>query len=104
MVTTRRRADVDFTKAELELLQQFDRNEFFGWFVSIFIIRELMQSACAADSAANARPGSENATFSGDGTSSKAIADVAKSFIADHLPTMDYCDFPELKKLHGGMA
>lgn len=35
-------ADVDFTKFELELLQQFDRNEFFGWFVSFVIMRELM--------------------------------------------------------------
>jgi hypothetical protein len=29
---------------------------------------------------------------------------IAKSFILDHLPTMDFCKFPELKKLHGCMA
>jgi hypothetical protein len=27
-----------------------------------------------------------------------------KTFIYDHLPTMDFCQFPELKRLHGAMA
>ena len=27
----------------------------------------------------------------------------AKSFIYNHVPTMDFCDFPELKRLHGAM-
>jgi hypothetical protein len=27
-----------------------------------------------------------------------------KMFIYDHLPTMDFCQFPELKRLHGAMA
>lgn len=33
----------------------------------------------------------------------KSNARTAKSFIHDHLPTMDFCDYPELKRLHGAM-
>jgi hypothetical protein len=28
---------------------------------------------------------------------------LAKTFIHDHLPTMDFCEHPALKRLHGAM-
>ncbi|KAK4689532.1 hypothetical protein P7C73_g565, partial [Tremellales sp. Uapishka_1] len=75
-------ASADFDELELKELQSPHRTTAWGWF-----------KACPLDSAANIRPGSENATD----------AIMPKSFIYNHLPTMDYCDFPELKRLHGAM-
>ncbi|ORX40087.1 CAP1-related protein [Kockovaella imperatae] len=71
-----------FTEEEITLLEDPKRTTATGWF-----------KACPMDSPANVRPGSENATN-----------DIRpKSFIHDHLPTMDFCDYPELKRLHGAM-
>ncbi|EIW66773.1 hypothetical protein TREMEDRAFT_70041 [Tremella mesenterica DSM 1558] len=72
-----------FDDEELEKLEDPDRTPAWGWF-----------KACPLDSPANIRPGAENAT--------NEI--LPKTFIYDHLPTMDFCDFPELKRLHGAMS
>ena len=64
------------------------------------------QKACPLDSPANIRPGSEDPTHEILRESRGVFRPVltpAKSFIFDHLPTMDFCDFPELKRLHGAM-
>nr|XP_031864183.1 uncharacterized protein CI109_000095 [Kwoniella shandongensis]KAA5531255.1 hypothetical protein CI109_000095 [Kwoniella shandongensis] len=72
-----------FEEAELKELENPNRTPAWGWF-----------KACPLDSPANIRPGAENAT-----------EDVLpKSFIFDHLPTMDFCEYPELKRLHGAMS
>ncbi|ORY28493.1 hypothetical protein BCR39DRAFT_534920 [Naematelia encephala] len=71
-----------FEEAELKHLEDPNRTPAWGWF-----------KACPLDSPANIRPGAENAT--------DEIR--PKTFIYDHLPTMDFCDFPELKRLHGAM-
>ncbi|WVR06338.1 hypothetical protein IAU60_003369 [Kwoniella sp. DSM 27419] len=72
-----------FDEAELKALENPARTPAWGWF-----------KACPLDSPANIRPGAENIT-----------EDVLpKSFIHDHLPTMDFCDFPEHKRLHGAMS
>ncbi|WRT67758.1 uncharacterized protein IL334_004730 [Kwoniella shivajii] len=77
------REDKHFDEAELKALEDPNRTPAWGWF-----------KACPLDSPANIRPGAENAT-----------EDVLpKSFIFDHLPTMDFCEYPELKRLHGAMA
>nr|WVH01971.1 beta-1,2-xylosyltransferase 1 [Naematelia aurantialba] len=71
-----------FDEAELQHLEDPNRTPAWGWF-----------KACPLDSPANIRPGAENATDE----------ILPKTFIYDHLPTMDFCDFPELKRLHGAM-
>ncbi|WVQ82986.1 hypothetical protein IAT38_005124 [Cryptococcus sp. DSM 104549] len=71
-----------FEEDELKAFEDPNRTPAWGWF-----------KACPLDSPANIRPGAENAT-----------EDVLpKSFIHDHLPTMDFCEYPELKRLHGAM-
>ncbi|WWC70776.1 uncharacterized protein I206_104727 [Kwoniella pini CBS 10737] len=72
-----------FDETELKALEDPNRTPAWGWF-----------KACPLDSPANIRPGAENATD----------AVLPKSFIFNHLPTMDFCDYPELKRLHGAMA
>ncbi|WWC88564.1 uncharacterized protein L201_003476 [Kwoniella dendrophila CBS 6074] len=72
-----------FEEAELKALEDPNRTPAWGWF-----------KACPLDSPANIRPGAENATD----------AVLPKSFIYEHLPTMDFCEYPELKRLHGAMA
>lgn len=94
-------------------LEDPNRTPAWGWFVSAkqssrSVSRLTEQKACPMDSPANIRPGSENATHE---ILRELVSPVdryfslllAKSFIFDHLPTMDFCDFPELKRLHGSM-
>ncbi|ODO05251.1 hypothetical protein L198_01942 [Cryptococcus wingfieldii CBS 7118] len=72
-----------FKEDELKSYEDPNRTPAWGWF-----------KACPLDSPANIRPGAENAT-----------EDILpKSFIHDHLPTMDFCEYPELKRLHGAMS
>ncbi|GFZ45243.1 hypothetical protein JCM24511_02969 [Saitozyma sp. JCM 24511] len=71
-----------FDEGELKHLENHKRTPAWGWF-----------KACSLDSPANIRPGAENATHDL----------MPKSFIFDHMPTMEFCDFPELKRLHGAM-
>ncbi|OXB37464.1 hypothetical protein LQV05_003545 [Cryptococcus neoformans] len=72
-----------FDEDELKSLEDPNRTPGWGWF-----------KACPLDSPANIRPWSENATDEFQ----------LKSFIHDHLATMDFCEYPELKRLHGAMS
>ncbi len=51
-------------------------------------------------------PFQEGSVGQANATSLRVSTDkrVAKSFIYDHLPKMEYCDFPELKRLHGALS
>ncbi|KAJ9127127.1 hypothetical protein QFC24_001363 [Naganishia onofrii] len=73
----------DFTEQELKELQNVHRTEIAGWF-----------SACRPNSPANAIPNAQNVSDAG----------LPKTFIHDHSPTMDFCQHPSLKKLHGAMS
>ncbi|KAJ9122403.1 hypothetical protein QFC22_001826 [Naganishia vaughanmartiniae] len=72
-----------FTEQELKDLQNVHRTEIAGWF-----------SACRPNSPANAIPDAQNVSDAG----------LPKTFIHDHSPTMDFCQHPSLKKLHGAMS
>ncbi|KAJ9095384.1 hypothetical protein QFC19_007629 [Naganishia cerealis] len=72
-----------FTEAELKELQNVHRTEIAGWF-----------SACRPTSPANLVPNAQNASDAGP----------PKTFIHNHSPTMDFCEHPSLKRLHGAMS
>ncbi|KAL7423141.1 hypothetical protein Q5752_002441 [Cryptotrichosporon argae] len=74
------KAGQHFTQDELDRLEDPRRTPAWGWF-----------KACPLTSPANIRPWAENATDEVE----------RKSFISDHIPTMDFCEFPQLKRLHG---
>ncbi|KAL1412895.1 hypothetical protein Q8F55_000644 [Vanrija albida] len=73
-----------FTPEELETLENPGRTPAWGWFKS-----------CPLDSPANAIPNAENIV---------PDENAPKSFVWDHLATMDFCEFPELKRLHGALC
>ncbi|OCF54896.1 hypothetical protein L486_07552 [Kwoniella mangroviensis CBS 10435] len=73
-----------FDETELKALEDPNRTPAWGWFVSN-------------------RPGTCHTAILSLGSSLMSML-VAKSFIFDHLPTMDFCEYPELKRLHGAMS
>lgn len=72
-----------FTMDELKELQSMKRTPVKGWF-----------SACKLDSPANIKPWAENATE----------VEQPKSFIHHHQATMNFCQHPSLKRLHGALS
>ncbi|OCF33479.1 hypothetical protein I317_02613 [Kwoniella heveanensis CBS 569] len=77
-----------FDEAELKALENPNRTPAWGWFVNF--------------------PSGFPLVYTRDTGRCKGEADLqdlpAKSFIHDHLPTMDFCDYPEWKRLHGAMS
>lgn len=69
-----------FTAEELRHYESPRRTPAWGWF-----------KACPLDSPANTRGDTE-------------AVDEAKAFIHDHVATMDFCEFPQLKRLHGALC
>lgn len=76
------RSGAYLTPDEIKQFEDPGRTPAWGWF-----------KACPLDSPANIRPDSHKPT----------LERLPKSYIFDHLPTMDFCDYPELKRLHGAM-
>lgn len=72
-----------FDPEELKALEDHKRNPFVGWF-----------EACAPDSPANIKPWAENATDERQ----------PKTFIHQHSATYNFCDNPQLKRLHGALS
>lgn len=79
-----------FEQEELARLQDMKRTPVKGWF-----------SACSLDSPANAQPDAENAPDAG---STRDDGLVPKTFIHEHQSTMDFCQHPSLKRLHGALS
>ncbi|BEJ14964.1 hypothetical protein CspHIS471_0407310 [Cutaneotrichosporon sp. HIS471] len=69
-----------FTAEELRHYESPRRTTAWGWF-----------KACPLDSPANMLSGAENGET------------LEKAFIHDHVATMDFCEFPNLKRLHGAL-
>lgn len=72
-----------FSAEELRHYENPRRTPAWGWF-----------KACPLDSPANVRA---------DG-GLEVVNASAKSFIHDHVATMDFCEFPNLKRLHGALC
>lgn len=70
-----------FTAEELRHYENPRRTPAWGWF-----------KACPLESPANMRADGEDTDAS------------AKAFIHDHVATMDFCEFPNLKRLHGALC
>lgn len=70
-----------FTADELAALENPGRTPAWGWF-----------KACPLDSPANIRSDAEY------------TENPVKAFIHDHVATMDFCEFPQLKRLHGALC
>lgn len=79
-----------FEDDELARLQDMKRTPVKGWF-----------SACSLDSPANAHPDAENAPAAG---STREDGSVPKTFVHEHQSTMDFCQHPSLKRLHGALS
>lgn len=70
-----------FAPEELANLENPGRTPAWGWF-----------KACPLDSPANIRSDAEYTEVTN------------KAFIHDHVATMDFCEFPQLKRLHGALC
>ena len=103
---------IDFDETELAMLEDPNRTPAYGWFVSLALSqksegaslpgRKPVPSIRRLTSGLDQKTRHMKSCVSLEASSSLVLTP-AKSFIFDHLPTMDFCDFPELKRLHGAM-